>query len=81
MSEPNCSPALQSAMFGRPFAAAAARNARLSELGLLRSDTPSGPPAPWCGVSPKAVLFSARLKYGSTSAQDQPRLPSAAQWS
>ena len=44
------------------------------------SEIDSGPPTPWYSLSPRS-LSSERLKYGSTSSNDQPSQPSAAHWS
>src|SRR5580704_4700574 len=55
---------------------------RASEIWqhIATSDTQSGPSVPWNRLAPR-VWCSERLKYGSTSSNDQPVLPSWRQWS
>jgi hypothetical protein len=52
--------------------------ASISSCRSPMSEQACGPPAPWNSLAPRA-LFSLRMKYGSTSFQPQPELPSACQ--
>src|SRR5712692_6463164 len=71
---PSCEAPLKSGLTGMPVSAAAAMKAAERGSACTRSETGSGPPAPWKSSAPRS-WFSAFLKYGRTSSKPHPLFP------